>query len=243
MFCTKCGTQMPEGANHCPNCGAAVDNGEINFSDVTNYATQKISGAVDVAKEQFDAGVEAYKKAKAERDLKNLAEFIIEPDEEQVAALGSSYLDSWIHGGGFTKEFGILTNKRFYYRGRNFSGGLRFLQSNRQEYSIDLENITATGFVFHQHLWLLILSVATFVISLGVMFISVVEGDGDVTGLGFCILLGALIIFALYAITKKVMYEIHFEGGMLSLNVSKYGGVREVRGFNKKLRAEKDKRK
>ena len=37
MFCAKCGTQLPEGANVCPSCGERVEK-EINFSDVTNYA-------------------------------------------------------------------------------------------------------------------------------------------------------------------------------------------------------------
>lgn len=42
MFCEKCGTQLPEGANHCSNCGAPV-NGRAtqNFNPVSNSGEQK----------------------------------------------------------------------------------------------------------------------------------------------------------------------------------------------------------
>lgn len=30
MFCTHCGTKLPEGAGFCPSCGAAVDNAQAD---------------------------------------------------------------------------------------------------------------------------------------------------------------------------------------------------------------------
>ena len=54
-----------------------------------------------------------------------------------------------------------------------------------------------------------------------------------VIGIGFIIA---------YFLTKKVYYEVHFEGGVICVDVSKYGGIKEVRAFNKKLRLAKDMR-
>ena len=31
MFCSNCGTEVPEGANNCPNCGAPIWFGEHAF--------------------------------------------------------------------------------------------------------------------------------------------------------------------------------------------------------------------
>lgn len=54
------------------------------------------------------------------------------------------------------------------------------------------------------------------------------------------IVIGIVFIIA-YFLTKKVYYEVHFEGGVICVDVSKYGGIKEVRSFNKKLRLAKDK--
>lgn len=56
------------------------------------------------------------------------------------------------------------------------------------------------------------------------------------------IIIGIVFLIA-YFLTKKVYYEVYFEGGVISVDVSKYGGIKEVRVFNKKLRLAKDKRK
>lgn len=57
-----------------------------------------------------------------------------------------------------------------------------------------------------------------------------------------CLIIGIGFLVA-YFLTKRVYYEVHFEGGVISVDVSKYGGVKEVRAFNKALRSAKDKRK
>lgn len=39
MYCKSCGTQIPEGANNCPNCGAPVNGGNApvqNDQNITN---------------------------------------------------------------------------------------------------------------------------------------------------------------------------------------------------------------
>lgn len=56
-------------------------------------------------------------------------------------------------------------------------------------------------------------------------------------------IIGFVVFLAAYFLTKKVYYEVYFEGGVISVDVSKYGGIKEVRAFNKKLRLAKDKHK
>lgn len=237
MFCTKCGKEMPEGATTCPNCGKGADNREINFSDVTNYAGQQMNKAVTDAKAQFNASREAYQKEQDEQKVKDLSQIIIDPQEQKIAVMGSSYLDSMLHGGGLSKGFGILTDKRFYFKGKCFIKSLGHRLLVDEEYTVDLENITASGFVYIKRIWLIILSF----ISLIVGFLGfVTEGEEEL----MLICMGAfLILLIAYFLTKKVYYEVHFEGGMIAVNISKYGGIKEVRAFNKALRLAKDKRK
>ena len=35
-FCNKCGNQLPDGANNCPNCGAPAGNTQQNTQDFVN---------------------------------------------------------------------------------------------------------------------------------------------------------------------------------------------------------------
>ena len=237
MFCTNCGKEIPDGATKCPNCGKGSDSREINFSDVTNYAGQQMNKAVADAKAQFNASREAYQKEQDEQKIKDLSQIIIDPQEQKIAVMGSSYLESMLHGGGLSKGFGILTDKRFYFKGKCFIKALGRRVFVDEEYTVDLENINASGFVYIKRIWLIIFSF----ISLIVGFVGLAtEGEEEL----MLICIGAfLVLLIVYFLTKRVYYEVHFEGGMISVNVSKYGGIKEVRAFNKKLRLAKDKYK
>lgn len=171
MFCTNCGKEMPDGAMRCPNCGNVTDNQEINFSDVTNYAGQQMNKAVAGAKAQFNASREAYQKEQDEQKVKDLSQIIIDPQEQKIAVMGSSYLESMLHGGGLSKGFGILTDKRFYFKGKCFTKAFGRRVKVDQEYTVDLENVTASGFVYVQRYCLLVLAVLSLVAGFGCILI------------------------------------------------------------------------
>lgn len=235
MFCTNCGKELADGVTKCPNCGKEIGNStNINFSDVTNYAGQQMNKAVAGAKAQVDASREAYKKEQEEKGIKNISELIIDPQEQKIAVMGSSYLDSLLHGGVLRKGFGILTDKRFYFKGKCFTKALGRRVKVDQEYTVNLENVTASGFVYIQRYWLLVLAILSLVFGIG---LGMFEG-GEV--LLFAVLCFA-VFFAAYYLTKKVYYEVYFEGGVICVDVSKYGGIKEVRAFNKALCSAKDK--
>lgn len=236
MFCNKCGKEIEDGASFCGNCGNVIDTREINFSDVTNYAGQQMNKAVEGAKAQFNASREAYQKEQNEQ--KNVAELIIDPQEQQIAVIGSSYLDSLLHGGGLSKGFGILTDKRFYFKGKSFTKTLGQRVKIDQEYTVDLENITASGFVYIQKYWLIVLSVLSLIFGI----VNLVR-DRYTRAMGITGVILAIVFIVAYFLTKRVYYDVYFEGGVVSVDVSKYGGIKEVRAFNKALRMEKDKRK
>lgn len=166
MFCTNCGKEMPEGTTKCPSCGKGSESREINFSDVTNYAGQQMNKAVSGAKAQFNASREAYQKEQDEQKVKDFSQIIIDPQEQKIAVMGSSYLDSMLHGGGLSKGFGILTDKRFYFKGKCFAKLLGRRVFINEEYTVDLENITASGFVYVQRYWLLVMGILCIIFSI-----------------------------------------------------------------------------
>lgn len=238
MFCTGCGKELPDGIIQCPNCGKIVKHNDannigngINFSDAANFAGEKVNKVMSEAKAQVNANREAYRQEQEDSQIKNVSDIIVDSREKQIAVMGSSYLNSMLHGGGLKKGFGILTDKRFYFKGKCFTQVLGRHTLIEEEYTVDLEDVTATGFVYSQRYVVLIVGILLFI---GSFFV----GSSEAVFGGLIILIAFL---AVYFLTKKTFYEVHFEGRMVCVDVSKYGGIKEVRSFNKLLRLEKDK--
>ena len=229
MFCSNCGKELTDNVVKCPYCGTATES-DINLSAIADYAGKQVNKAATEVQVKTQAGFEAFKKEQKALRTSNLADIIVDSEEEQIAVIGSNYLDNMLRGNGLSKGFGILTDKRFYFRGKCFTKVAGYHKLVDEEYSIDLEDITATGFVFSRRILLLLLAL---VVGLCISF---------VVPLIVGIIVG-LLLLVLYWFTKKAVYEVYFKGGVLCINVSKYGGINEVKAFNKKLRQTKDKRK
>ena len=50
------------------------------------------------------------------------ASILVDQSESIVSTIGSNYLQNFLSGGTVSKGVGVLTQRRFYYKGRNFSG-------------------------------------------------------------------------------------------------------------------------
>lgn len=235
MFCTNCGKKMPDGSSKCPSCGKEVKNSEINLQDVANFASDKAKQMAAGASQKTQESIEAYKKEQEDRNVKNVSDIIVDQNEEQISVLGGGYLANMLHGGGLSKGFGILSDKRFYFKGKCYTKSAGVYKSVTEEYIVDLEDITATGFTSKGSFWLIILAIIAFVLAV----ISLVY-DGYINEfLVFAV--PGIILLAIYRFTLKNYYEISFAGGSICVDASKYGGMKEVRGFNKALRLAKDK--
>lgn len=51
-FCNKCGNQLPDGANNCPNCGAPAGNTQQNTQNAQNFVNNMMN--TNDATSQFD---------------------------------------------------------------------------------------------------------------------------------------------------------------------------------------------
>lgn len=236
MFCSKCGAEIKEGESFCSKCGNKVGK-QIDLEEIKNVAAEKLQDGMSTIQEQTEA-YQAKRKEELERESISQAEDVfVDSSEEQIAVLGGGYLSNFVHGGGLTKGFGIVTNKRFYFRGKCFQKvGGQYIRTN-EEKSVDLPDITSSGFVYHQNILLMVLSIVMSVATVLLM------GFGSYY-INVSILFMALILTAIfwgfYFLSRKCIYEIQFAGGSIAVRASQYG-IRETRKFDKEIRRAKDK--
>lgn len=237
MFCSMCGSQLPEGAVVCPNCGEKVEK-EPTFSDVTNYAEKKAQQVANSIQNKAENFQQSYYEQQESRKIKDVREMFVSPDEEQRAVVGSGYLNNLIHTGILGKGFGVLTNRRLYYKGKCFykSGG-HYMKFD-EEYTVDVQDITASGFIYNRYLSFLICTVCAFIVCL-VSLIFSIGGDGAFGLISFLSFFIGIIFFVLYRFVRPVMYEICFAGGSIAIKASSYG-MKEIKIFDKTLRMTKD---
>lgn len=221
MFCTNCGAKLPEHSHstYCPVCGAVITSIGADSSNTENRMT----------------GNEVEEKVQKEEKENKFPDILIDPDEEQIAVLGSGYLDNLLHGGVLSEGFGILTDKRFYFKGKCYRKSSDRYESVNEEYSVDLEDITATGFTETRNFKLIILAAIVLALSLLVTAVACdvlfLQGGGLIS----------FVLLFLYVCLCKIYYEISVAGASICVLVSTYGGIEKVKAFNKALRLEKDK--
>ena len=271
MFCTSCGNQIPDGSTVCPVCGNFFDINletqgmgyQSNQTTQMNASNMGYQGGQTMQVETQNMGYQNQpmsnqsgfvnmiqkpqtitqnkqmqprpNKVDEERTIKKVEELFVNEDEEQVAVLGGSYLQNMLHGGGLSKGFGVLTDKRYYFKGRCYTKQAGHFVKTDEEWCVDVKDITATGFIYKGRILLLLLAIAC--LGFGI-YGSACEADAIYFVVGF--LLAGVLLFA-YFCSKKGMYIVAFAGGSIGLDVSKYGGTKAVKAFDKKMRKAKDK--
>lgn len=222
MICNQCGKQLSDGAKFCPVCGA-----QTNSQSATRQQAQGNGTSYANNQQQED------------RKISSIEEVLVDKNEKQIAVLGSGYLSSFLHGGTLDKGFGILTDKRYYFKGKCYTKSGRGFAKTDEEWTVDVKDITATGFMFGRKISLLVLAIISVIAGIAPVFSGVFYGDEGVPFLIGGIVLGIIFLVA-YILSKRSMYFVTFAGGSIALKTSKYGGVKEIRKFDKTLRQTKD---
>lgn len=227
MFCSNCGSQLPEGANACPNCGEKVEK-DINISGVVDYTNQK-------TKQIFNNIFGNVEEEKASRTMRDINEMFVNTDEQQKAVIGGGYLSNMLKTGILNNGFGILTNRRLYYRGKCFYKAGNHVLKTDEDCTVDLQDISSTGFTYTKRLWLLLIAVGVLVVSVGTF----IAFDGESIIFPLISFLCGLALLMAYDYFTITTYNITFAGGNLSIRASDYN-VKKVREFDKTLHQVKD---
>lgn len=160
----------------------------------------------------------------------------VDQSESVVATIGSSYLQNYLTGGGVGKGIGILTQKRFYYKGRNFAGVGKEAKSTTEEGVVSIEDISFTKLSHTRHIGAIIRGVLCL---LGLLVAKSMELEGNWAILIPLLILGALASFVQFFITRNTLFVVAFPGGNFAFDVHYYP-ISDIRDFQRQLHLLKD---
>lgn len=176
--------------------------------------------------------------------------FFVDSAETAQAELGSGFIQSYLGGGIISKGFVVVTQRRAYFKGKSYFKDFKgHLKKQMQEKTVDLKDITGTGYTSMRHLWMMITGILAFFwpVLLCIIFS---QGRGGIApvleyiafqythNFIFMVLFGLLplgVFLALYFLKRRTLFTIEFAGGNISFDTSWYG-KEEVDNFQKNLR-------
>ncbi|MCM1188607.1 MAG: SHOCT domain-containing protein [bacterium] len=102
----------------------------------------------------------------SDKEIQKLAQYFISRDEKFVSSLGNGYIMNYLINGSFSEGFSVITDKRVYFRGSCLSGEGKTLVKTNEERTVDIKDITGSGFIYHRYLSILITVILVFILLL-----------------------------------------------------------------------------
>lgn len=161
---------------------------------------------------------------------------LIDQSESIVATIGSNYLQNYLSGGNVSKGVGVLTQKRFYYKGKNYSGSGKGMSANTQEGVVSLDDITFTMFTYERHIGFLIFAI---LLTLAAVVAPIAAGGGHVVEIAMAVALPAIPFYVLYFVKRTSVFQICFPGGGFGFDI-RYYPIADIRDFQRQLHLMKD---
>ena len=134
MECNKCGTEVTKKDKFCPKCGAEVVKRRKKKKDIPE--------------------VEEYQLK--DKEIEKLSGSFVSRDEKYIASLGNGYIMNYLSKGSMSKGFAFITDKRVYFKGSCLSGTGKQLVKTDEERTVDVRNITGSGFIYRRYWGILI---------------------------------------------------------------------------------------
>lgn len=160
---------------------------------------------------------------------------LIDPSERILATIGSDFLQSFLSGGNVKNGVGVLTQKRFYYKGHNFSGPAKDLRSVTEEGVVSIEDVVSTSFSYTRYIAVLVYAIFLTVIAVGAFF--------ALPKVGLVVLLFALLFYVLYFVKRQTLFRVSFPDGNAFTFDVRYYPITDIRNFQRQLHLVKDSRK
>lgn len=220
--CPNCFTQNRDDAEYCTTCGKRIPSSGDGWSTATDIGggSSNTGGST-----QAKIGSNAF----------------IDPDEKAVASIGSGYLGNMAAGNGAQKGEAVLTQKRFYYRGRNYSGGLgKVTKQATEEGVVAVEDISYTMFTYIRPIGYLIFTILMAIAT--VLFFMVAVNDEDIMTYILIPLFAGIISLFLYVMKKRSVFVVAFHGGSFGFDLS-LNPLSELQEFQRQIHLMKDQAK
>lgn len=179
--------------------------------------------------------------------MNNMSNLFVDANEKEISTLGSNYLRNFLSTGSLENGFCTVTDKRVYFRGKCYTKSGNNYKSTKEEKTVDLKDVTGTGFTFIKRFWLMILAilctiwavVLTFSLVASLPELNESEGWSSILLVIFVAILPTIVLWGLYWFLKVKVFEISFAGGKIAFKASSYN-ENEVNNFQRALRQAKD---
>jgi len=179
----------------------------------------------------------------------NLKRFMYDDSENIISVLGNNTAQTFISTGVLGNGFAILSDKRVYFKGKCLIRKGKGFYSKIEEKSVDVKDITGTGFVHNKATWAKVLRIIALVFSiyasvfmtflLIVGEVPVVELPAAIFSVG--IFWGFYLLFSfLYKRYNYSAFEISYAGGGIAFDMH-WISEEESHEFQKELNLLKDK--
>lgn len=89
-------------------------------------------------------------------DRKKFASYFVSQDEQYISSLGNGYIMNFLAGGALKRGFAVISNKRVYFRGSCYSGQGKSLVKTDEERTVDIKDVTGSGFIYRRYVGALI---------------------------------------------------------------------------------------
>ncbi len=245
MYCMNCGKQLEDGSAFCIWCGVRQNQPPLLPMDTPMDAPPIFSPHLTKCKID-DSNIE---KAKA---------LLIDPTENIKSILCNNFLQTFISTGVLGNGFAILSDKRVYFKGKCLIRKGKGFYSKTEEKTVDLKDVTGTGYIHNSSRWARILGRILLIVSgacvghlLLIAFACAATGQtmtDDFSDVMIALLIflipGLIGLFFLYWHRKTTysVFEISYAGGGIAFDMG-WITQQESRDFQQQLVLLKQKEK
>lgn len=163
----------------------------------------------------------------------------VEQDESVTAVIGSNYLQNFLTGGTVEKSVGVLTQKRFYYKGQNFSGTGKDMSDTTEEGMVSIDDITFTMFSHVRNSGALVWGIFLLLAGISLFFLAFGARSELMLVGGMGLMVASLPFFVSYFSSRKSLFVISFPGGSFGFDI-RYYPIADIRDFQRQLHLMKD---
>ncbi len=224
MYCGKCGTEITGAGKFCPKCGAEI------------LDTPKTDVIKEIVQEECNE-VQEYKLK--DNEIEKLSESFVSMDEKFIASLGNGYIMNYLANQSVGNGFAFITDKRVYFKGSCLSGTGKKLTRSDEERTVDIKNITGSGFIHYRPIGIVIMGILLMIASISLMLVSPLLQPIIFIPVSLAGMIPSIFILKNYSLERKTLFRIEYAGGCIAFNVSLYAKT-EIDDFQKQMRRTKD---
>lgn len=157
--CVNCKNELPEDAMFCDRCGTKLADDENNESNEMKFCEKCGAELVD---DVCPRCTQQKTMEDSQKRDKQFSKFFMDSNEKLVTVLGNNYVENYFQG-NIKKGFAVVSDKRVYFQGttfelRNKANGNKKIIKMKQSRTIDLIDVTGTGFDSYSNFGLCILN-------------------------------------------------------------------------------------